>query len=72
MTDVNLTYVRTESQGSYYADVDYPNVEWQKTMFEEDTYDCVVCDFPIDPGMHFGCMDDGSENAHRWCVTIKE
>lgn len=72
MADVNLKYIKTDSDGSYYEDLDYPDVTWQKCQFDDDAYECVVCDFPIDPGLHFVCETDYTDNAHRWCVTIQD
>lgn len=68
MEDVNLAY---DSKEDAYQDLDNPDTWWQLLSFGNDSEDCIVCDFPIEPGMHYGMEDDSSANAHRWCVSVK-
>lgn len=68
--DTETVTVKWDESIGTYIDVDNPDDDWQLMEFGDDSYDCIVCDFPIDPGEHFGNGDDRYQNAHKWCVTV--
>lgn len=63
--EVNIS----KNEHGEWVDLDYPDVAWQLLEFDDDRFDCVVCEFPIESGYAFGCLDDYTANAHQWCVT---
>jgi hypothetical protein len=70
--EVNLRY---NDKDGVWDDQDNPDVAWQITAYTDDSRDCIVCDFPIDPDtdgeFHFFCSDSG-DDAHRWCVGTNQ